>query len=248
LWIFGLEGDPARHVDPAEQPRGVGAVVNVAVVDITLAAAASAMKQIAVAGAIDRHLGADRKPTFLAFKGDAGNPAVFDDRCGDPGMKYEMDARAQHEFLAQQFQVFRVDRRGPGDDSVERRGALFPIGSCCRIGVAPVGARRAGHRIPRQPVDQLSGNSFDDAPARPVGHAVDPDHKSAGRQPAKMIVPLHQHDVGACTRRGDRGGSPGRTAPGDQYIAITEQWHLARRPTSWTCPIKSPGSERRRQR
>ena len=44
-----------------------------------------------------------------------------------------------------------------------------------------------------------------------------------------MIVPFHQHDVGACTRRGDRGGSPGRTAPGDQYIAITEQWHLARR-------------------
>ena len=31
-----------------------------------------------------------------------------------------------------------------------------------------------------------------------------------------MIVPLDQHDVGARPRRGDRGGSAGRPAAGDQ--------------------------------
>ena len=40
--ISGLEGDPARHVDPAEQPGGIGTVVDVILVDVALAAGAGA--------------------------------------------------------------------------------------------------------------------------------------------------------------------------------------------------------------
>ncbi len=44
-----------------------------------------------------------------------------------------------------------------------------------------------------------------------------------------MIVPLDQHDVGARPRRGNRGGSAGRPAAGDQHVAIAKQRHPARR-------------------
>lgn len=101
--ISGLEGDPARHVDPAEQPGGVGAMVDVALVDVTLAAGAGAMKQIAVASAVDRHLGADREPPFLALEDGACDPAFLDDRGGRPGMEHEMNARAERDLLAQQL-------------------------------------------------------------------------------------------------------------------------------------------------
>ena len=44
-----------------------------------------------------------------------------------------------------------------------------------------------------------------------------------------MIVPLDQHDVGTRPRRGDRRGSAGRPAAGDQHVAIAKQRHPARR-------------------
>jgi len=144
-------------------------------------------------------------------------------------MEHEMNARAEHHLVAQQLQVLRVDRRRPGDDAVEGGGALLPICGSRRVGAAPVGARRAGDGVPRQPVEQFGGDPLDDPPAGPVGHAVDPDHEPAGRQPAEMIVPLDQHDVGTRPSRGDCGGRTGRPAAGDQHVAIAEQRHPARR-------------------
>jgi hypothetical protein len=51
----------------------------------------------------------------------------------------------------------------------------------------------------------------------------------SGRQPAEMIVPLDQHDVGARPRRSDRGDRAGRPAAGDRHVAIAEQRHPALR-------------------
>ena len=95
--ISGLEGDPAQHVDPAEEPGGVGAMVDVALVNVALAAGAGAMKQIAVAGAVDRHPGADRQPAFLALEHGASDPILLDDRRW-PIMEHEMDACAEHHI------------------------------------------------------------------------------------------------------------------------------------------------------
>src|SRR6516225_6881066 len=145
--IAGLERDPTRHVDPAEQPGGVDAMMDVALVDVAVAHRAGAMKDVAVAGAVDRNLGADREPALLALKDNAADPAVFfDDRRRRPGMQYEMHAGADNQFLAQQLQVFWIDRWRPGDDAVKSRSSFLPIGSGRRIGAAPIGTRRAGHR------------------------------------------------------------------------------------------------------
>ena len=72
--------------------------------------------------------------------------------------------------------------------------------------------RAAGRRPPRwQAVNQLGGDPFDDTPAGPVGHAIDPDYKAARRQPAKVVVPLDQDGIGAGARRCDRRGGAGRS-------------------------------------
>ena len=108
------------------------------------------------------------------------------------------------------------------------RGSFLPIGGGRRVGAAPVGARWACHRPCWQAVDQLGGDPFDDTPAGPVGHAVDPDHKAARRQPAKVVVPLDQDGIGAGARRCDRRGGAGRSAAGDQHVAVAEHRHLSR--------------------
>src|SRR5260370_20668908 len=64
--ISGLEGDPARDVDPAEQPGGVGALVDVALADLGLAARAAAMTQVALPGAVDCHPGAHHEQALPA--------------------------------------------------------------------------------------------------------------------------------------------------------------------------------------
>src|SRR6516162_3265247 len=145
--ITGLERDPTRHVDPAEQPGGVDAMMDVTLVDVAVACRAGAVKDVTVAGAVDRHLGADREPALFALEDNAADPAVFfDDRRRRPGMQYEMHPGADNQFLAQQLQVFWIDRWRPGDDAVKSRSSFLPIGTGRRIGAAPIGTRRAGHR------------------------------------------------------------------------------------------------------
>src|SRR6516225_6785174 len=227
--IAFLERDPTRHVDPAKQPGGVDAMMDVALVDVAVARRAGAVKDVAVAGAVDRHLGADREPALLALEDNAADPAVFfDDRRRRPGMQYEMHAGTDNQLLAQQLQVLRIDRWRPRDDAVKGRGSFLPIGGGRRVGAAPVGARRAGHRACWQAVDQLGGDPFDDTPAGPVGHAVDPDHEAARRQPTKVVVPLDQDGIGVSARRCDRRSGAGRSAAGDQHVAVAEHRHLSR--------------------
>src|SRR5262249_60425295 len=128
---------------PAEQPGSVGAVVDVALIDVALVAGAGEMKQIAVAGAVDSHPGADCEPAFLALEDGACDPTFLHDRGGHPGMEHEMNAGAEHDLLAQQLQVLRVDRRGPSNDAVKSCGALLPIGVSRPIGACPIGRRWA---------------------------------------------------------------------------------------------------------
>src|SRR6516165_6991601 len=109
--IACLERDPTRHVDPAEQPGGVDAMMDVALVDVAVARRAGAVKDVTVAGAVDGYLSADREPALFALEDNAANPAVFfDDRRRRPGMQYEMHVGADNPFLAQQLQVFWIDR------------------------------------------------------------------------------------------------------------------------------------------
>ena len=62
-------------------------MMDVALVDVAVAPRAGAMKDVAVAGAVDRHLGADREPALLALEDNAADPAVFfDGRRRRPGM------------------------------------------------------------------------------------------------------------------------------------------------------------------
>src|SRR6516225_4195326 len=103
-------------------------MMDVALVDVAVAHRASAMKDVTVAGAVDRRLRADREPALLAFEDNAADPAVFfDNRRRRPGMQYEVHAGADKQLLTQQLQALRIDRGRPGDDTVKSRGSLFPI-------------------------------------------------------------------------------------------------------------------------
>ena len=121
-----------------------------------------------------------------------------------PRVVDELDLALEHDLLAEQLEPLGVDRRRPGDDAVVGGGAVRPVRRLGRVLRAPVGARRAGDRVGRQAVEQFFGEAADHRHALPVGHAVDPDHEAAGRQPAEVVVALEQGDVGALLR-GRRG-------------------------------------------
>ncbi len=192
--LAGFEVDPTAHVDAAEQPGGVDAVVDVADVDFGRARRAGAMEDVAVAGAIDGDGGPDRLAAFLAFEDRAGDLGpvwpIAQQRRGAPGMEDQMHVMLQHEFLGDQFQVLGIDGRRPVDDAVMGGGAFFPVGDGGFVGAAPQPARRTGDGVLRQAIEQVVGDAADHLLSGPVGHAVDPDDQSAGGQAAEMVVPL----------------------------------------------------------
>ena len=106
--IAGLEFDPARHIDACEEPGRVRAVVDVALVDVIVTRRAGAVKDVAVAGAVDRHSRPDREPPLLRFEDDAGDAALLQDRHRSKGMQHEMDVFLQRQLLAQQFEGFGI--------------------------------------------------------------------------------------------------------------------------------------------
>jgi len=57
---------------------------------------------------------------------------------------------------------------------------------------------------------------------------TDPDYEAACRQSAKMVVPLDQDGISAGARRCDRRGGAGRSAAGDQHIAVAIHRHSPR--------------------
>jgi hypothetical protein len=84
LGLAGLEFDPAVHVDAAEQPRGVHAVVHVRLFDVVHVGGAGAGEQVAVAGGVDHHVGHDGHAAFLALEHHALDGAVLHDRESRP--------------------------------------------------------------------------------------------------------------------------------------------------------------------
>ncbi len=71
LGLPGLELDPAVHVDAAEQPRGVHAVVHVGLFDVVDEGRAGAREQVAVTGGVHHHVRHDGHAAFLALEYDA---------------------------------------------------------------------------------------------------------------------------------------------------------------------------------
>jgi hypothetical protein len=82
----------------------------------------------------------------------------------------------------------------------------------------------AASRLP-----QFFGKTTDDVPAGPIGHAVDPNNKTAGRKPAEMIVSLDQQHIGAKARRRNGGGRSGGSAANHQDVSFGEHRHFVLR-------------------
>ena len=71
------------------------------------------------------------------------------------------------------------------------------------------------------------GESADHRLPRPIGHAVDPDHQPAGRQPTEVVVALEQNDIRADARRTDGGRRPRGAAADHENIALRMHWNVA---------------------
>ena len=112
-------------------------MMDVAGIDIGGAGGARPMKNVAVAGAVDRHVGPDGLAAFLALEENTGHRAIPHQGLGAPGVQQQMRAGFEHQFLRGKLQVFGVDGGGPGDDAVVGGGAFLPVGGGRLIGAAP---------------------------------------------------------------------------------------------------------------
>ena len=242
LRVIGAKGQPAHHVDAAEQKGGVDAVVDVALVDVALERQAGAGEQVGVARRIDDGLGQYRAAALLALEDGATHGAVLDDRLDRPGMEGEPYLLLQRHLHRKRLQRLRIDRRRPGDDAVIGGRALRPVRGGGGILGAPVGARRSHHRVLGQAIEDIVGDAGDDLAAAPVRHAIDPDDQAAGRQAAEMVVALDQHDLGAEASGGDRRRRAGRPAADDQHVGLGEDRGLARRLLDGQCRARAPGA------
>src|ERR1700688_1994779 len=105
---------------------------------------------------------------------------------------------------------------------------LRPIGRGCDVATSPVGARRSLDRVLRQSLHEFVGEPADDRPAGPIGHAVDPDDKPAGRKPTQVVIALYQQDLGAKPPSSNGGRRSGRATADHQHVGFGENWNFAR--------------------
>ena len=127
---------------------------------------------------------------FLAFEDGAFDRVAVTIGAAAPGVKQQPRLGFARHLHRQRLERLGIDGRRPRDDAVIGRGSLRPIGRGRSVAAAPVGARRPGDGIFRQPINELLGKTANDVPAGPIGHPVDPDNKAAGREPTQVIVAL----------------------------------------------------------
>jgi hypothetical protein len=146
--MVDLPVDPAVHVDPADDPRGVHRVVDVAFLDVGVERGPGAGEHVAVAGGVDHDLGEDRLAPALALEDHALGGAVLDQRPRGPGVEHEPHAGCKQHLLVVELHPLGIERRRPLDDAVERGGAVLPV---LDLGRDPSSPSRpaAGRRRPR---------------------------------------------------------------------------------------------------
>ena len=135
-----------------------------------------------------------RRPSLLSKTTPATAPSCMTGIAAQ-AVQHQMHAALQHQFLTDQFQLLRIDRRRPGDDAVIGRGAFAPISGGGLVGAAPQPARRAGDRVLRQPVQQV-GRRCLGSPARrssrSCGRSRSPGRRWRGRR-GGCTVPAARH-------------------------------------------------------
>ncbi len=80
LGLPGLELDPAAHIDAAEQPCGIHAVVHVGFFDVVDECRAGTREQVAVTGGVHHDVRHDGHAAFLALEYDAFHGTGLDNR------------------------------------------------------------------------------------------------------------------------------------------------------------------------
>ena len=98
---FGI--GEAFEVNPAEQPRGVHAVVNVLLLDVRFVRSARTRENVAVAGGVDHYFGKDRLPPTFALEDNAAHGAAFDDGVSRPRVVNEAHASVEYQVLRQKL-------------------------------------------------------------------------------------------------------------------------------------------------
>ena len=196
-------------------------------VDVGLEGGGRAGDQVGIACRVDHHLGEHGVATLLALEDRALDDIALQDRGGGPGVQQQARLGLGHHLHGERLEGFRVDRRRPGDDAMEGRRALCPVGRRSGVLGAPVGPLGSLNRLLGQAVHQVLGEPTDNVPTRPVRHAVDPDDEAAGGEAAQVIVALDQQDVGAQAGGSDGRSRPGRTAADDQNVGLGEHRDLA---------------------
>ena len=190
-------------------------MMDVAGVDIGHAGGAGAVKDVAVAGAVDRDARRGSPAPLLALEEHAGDLAVAQQRRGTQACSTRCAPLSSTSSCDGQLQLLRIDGRRPGDDAVVRGGALLPIGGGGLVGAAPQAARRAGDRVLRQPVQQVVGDAADHLrcrTSRSCGRSRSPARRWTGR-PDGWRAPAARHRRRCARRRWRRRCRTGRRPP-----------------------------------
>ena len=151
------------------------------------------------------------------------------DRRHDPRVQQDPHAGADEHLVGGELQPLRVDHRGLADRVAERRQALAPVGDLLGVRRAPELGARTRDSAFRQAIEKLGADARDDLRALPVGHPVDPDDETTGRQPAEIAVALDDRDALPEAPGGDRGRRTGGAAADDEHVGLLVDGRLARR-------------------
>ena len=102
LGLLRAERDPALHVDAAEQPGRIHAVMDVLRLDVGFECGPGAREQVAVTGGVDHDPCTYGPAPLLALEDCAAHRTRLENRRRGPGVQHEAHAALEHEPLRSQ--------------------------------------------------------------------------------------------------------------------------------------------------
>ena len=137
LRVPRAERDPAVHVHAAEEPRGVDAVVDVALVDVGVERAPASGEEVRVAGGVHHHPGPDGLAALLALEDRPLDHGPSATGATAQACRTSRTRCSSTMSMARGLEPLGVDGGRPGDDAVEGRRALGPVGGRRLVPGAP---------------------------------------------------------------------------------------------------------------
>ena len=164
--------------------------------------------------AVDHDVGQDRAPSLLSLEHHAGHALAVADRIHRPGVQQQPDARLGQHLHRLELQPLRVDQRRPGHDAAERAERSVPSDrpqprrwNPTLPAGAPATAAAGSRPSTSEPKPAITCR-----PLQSVMRSIQIT-KPAGRQPAEVVVALHQHDLGAQRRAARAAAQPAGPPP-----------------------------------